>query len=59
MRRSTRDGMIDAPCRVWLWLTWLGWLFTIGFSDLNFWGAVLAFVFWPSILGATLARLVW
>ena len=29
----------------------IGWLFTIGFSNLTFWKAVLALVIWPFYLG--------
>jgi hypothetical protein len=32
----------------------IGWLFTIGFTDLTFGRAVLAIVLWPYYLGAAL-----
>ncbi len=36
-------------------LWFIGWVFTIGFSHLVFWKAVLALVIWPYYLGLTLA----
>jgi hypothetical protein len=38
-----------------LWVA--GWLFTIGYSDLSFWQAVLALFVWPYFLGVDLAGL--
>lgn len=36
-----------------LGLIWFaGWLFTIGYLDMSFWKAVLAFLVWPYFLGA-------
>ncbi len=35
--------------------TWFaGWLFTIGFTGLSFWQAVLAIIIWPYYLGSFL-----
>jgi hypothetical protein len=33
----------------------IGWLFTIGFTNLSFWQGVLALVIWPYYLGVTFA----
>ena len=33
-------------------LWFVGWLFTIGFLHLSFWGGVLALIIWPFDLGA-------
>lgn len=35
-------------------LWFIGWLFTIGFADLSFWGSVVALVIWPYYLGSAL-----
>ncbi|KPJ61567.1 MAG: hypothetical protein AMJ46_00170 [Latescibacteria bacterium DG_63] len=32
----------------------IGWLFTIGFTHLSFWKAVLALIVWPYFLGSAL-----
>lgn len=34
----------------------IGWLFTIGFAELNFWKGVLAIIIWPYFLGAELVE---
>lgn len=32
----------------------IGWLFTIGYSQLTFWEGVLGLIVWPYYLGVTL-----
>ena len=36
----------------------IGWLFTIGFVDLNFWRGLLGLLAWPYFLGIRIAELV-
>jgi hypothetical protein len=36
-------------------LWFVGWLFTIGFLELNFWTGVLAIIVWPYFLGTHFA----
>lgn len=36
----------------------IGWLFTITFSQLLWWQAILGLVIWPCYLGATVLTLV-
>ena len=43
----------------WISISWVAWLFTIGFMDLSFWQVVWALVIWPCYLGIAAARLVW
>jgi hypothetical protein len=39
-------------------LWFIGWMFTIGILDLDFWRGVLALVIWPYYLGHALAALL-
>lgn len=42
-----------------LGMVWFGgWLFTLGFLDLNFWRGVWAIVVWPYYLGAHFSPLL-
>ncbi len=36
----------------------IGWLFTIGFVDLNFWRGLLGLLVWPYFLGLRIAELI-
>jgi hypothetical protein len=39
-----------------LWIA--GWLFTIGYLDLNFWRGLIGIIVWPYFLGAHFAPAV-
>lgn len=39
-------------------LWFIGWMFTIGILDLDFWRGVLALVIWPYYLGHALTALL-
>lgn len=54
--------MSDSPRRIHiqqhggLGLLWfIGWLFTIGYAKLNFWGGIAGFFVWPYYLGDHIA----
>lgn len=36
----------------------IGWLFTIGFSDLTFWQGAQGIIIWPYYLGKTVFALI-
>lgn len=56
--------MSDTPRRIrvehhgGLGLIWMiGWLFTIGYAKLNFWGGLVAIFVWPYFLGDHVASM--
>jgi len=48
-RRSGAASALAGP--IWF----IGWLFTIGYTHLHFWEAVVALIIWPYYLGTALA----
>lgn len=51
MDKTIKIETHSSLCVVWLG----GWLFSIGFLQLQFWGGLLALLVWPYFLGAHFA----
>jgi hypothetical protein len=49
------DGSFEVACTMF-WLT--GWLFTIGFLHLTFWGGSLAILIWPYDIGVYVRSII-
>jgi hypothetical protein len=47
--KSSGAAVLSGP--IWF----IGWLFTIGFTNITFWQALLGLIIWPYYLGSALA----